>query len=184
MNKMDGEDNLIRCFIAFEVPDNIKKNIVEFQNKIEESCLKLISYDNMHITLNFLGNVNSSVISFIRDKLKDIRNYNIRKQEIIIKDLGFFPSYNYVRVLWAGAHGLDYYSNVIYEKIRIGEKIDKGHLTIARIKCKPSQGFFDKIKYNENIMFGSFIPDKAILFKSNLTKAGALYEKIDEFYLF
>jgi len=169
------ERGKIRYFIGFDIPDEIKDKISEIQEKIkEERCIKIVERAKLHVTTNFLGYLDKENIDRIIEKINDI---NIEKREIVIKDLGFFPSFSYARVFWAGVYGSEDIGIAINEKIKYGEVITKGHLTIARIKCKPSNKFFENIEKEKHMYFGNFMLDKIFLFKSTLTK-DSNYEKI------
>ena len=54
----------MRTFIAVEIPNDIKKEIGNYIDSIQESFrgVKWVSPENLHLTIKFLGEVNESVL--------------------------------------------------------------------------------------------------------------------------
>ncbi|MEM4295226.1 MAG: RNA 2',3'-cyclic phosphodiesterase [Candidatus Anstonellales archaeon] len=166
----------IRAFIAIEIPEDIKKELLLIQNKIRDfRCIKIVDKKNVHITLNFLGNVDYSNLMKITKTIDEI---GIKKTDVYVKGLGFFPSLDYARVLWAGIYGIEGIINAMREKVRFGSITDKGHATIARIKCKPDKMFFEEVNRYKTHDFGHFTASEIVVFKSVLKREGPEYEKI------
>ena len=53
----------MRCFIAIELPNEVKKEIFKIQKKLPQAKLKLVSHENMHLTLKFLGEIKEIFLS-------------------------------------------------------------------------------------------------------------------------
>ena len=54
----------IRTFIALELPEEVKKEIVEIQRRlvIKDAKIRWVSKENTHLTLIFLGGVEERLI--------------------------------------------------------------------------------------------------------------------------
>ncbi|MCK4453781.1 RNA 2',3'-cyclic phosphodiesterase [Candidatus Parcubacteria bacterium] len=61
-----------RIFIAINLPEKIKKELLSEQEKWPELPIKWVKPDNLHITLIFLGNINDQEILEIDKTVKGI----------------------------------------------------------------------------------------------------------------
>ena len=171
----------MRTFIAFEIDENIKKKIHQIAKEFKKNfySVKLSSKENIHLTMRFLGNISEEEFNIVKEKLS---SYNGRKsQEVILDELGFFPSRFNPKIVWIGSKTSYPYLEEIYNDFRdsfnslnIGEKEFRNfklHITIARVKKKlviPKEYSlkFEPIKLTLN---------KLTIFKSDLTKEGPIY---------
>ena len=168
----------MRAFIAFEIPEFIRSKIEKIQHEIHvDKCIKLTKREQLHITLNFLGFIDEKKFDEIKKKMETIE---IKKHYVEIKHVGFFPSIVRPTVLYVGVYDIKEVATKLFYYIKHGELVDKGHITIARIKCKPSKEFFDSVERLKEIYIGSFFIDKLTIFESILSKEGAIYKKIYE----
>jgi 2'-5' RNA ligase len=63
----------MRIFIALLFPDSIKKEIFKEIEKLSENYPgNYTSYDNLHLTLHYIGEVSSSKLSEIKEAIKSI----------------------------------------------------------------------------------------------------------------
>ena len=79
----------MRCFISAEIPEHVRKEIKIIQDKLPEFDGKKTEFQNLHLTLKFLGEVDKSKLELIKDKLRRIR---LRKLNVKIDFLGVFSS--------------------------------------------------------------------------------------------
>ncbi|MGB2762012.1 MAG: RNA 2',3'-cyclic phosphodiesterase [Minisyncoccales bacterium] len=61
-----------RIFIAINLPENIKRELLSYQDKWPNLPIKWVKSDNLHITLIFLGNLNNQEILEINKTVKEI----------------------------------------------------------------------------------------------------------------
>lgn len=174
----------MRLFIAIEIPEEIKDYLCEMQQEIggsrdnSKNKISLVTKDNMHLTLKFLGEVQPNRLDDIKNNLKKI---TFEPFSIVLDNIGVFPSEDYIRVVWVGLKPeepvLELQKN-IDETIKKRFKKEKGfkpHLTIARVKyIEDKKQFIDKLKqikaYNKKIEVNNFK-----LVKSTLTPKGPIY---------
>jgi len=135
----------MRCFIAIDIPRKIKLKIKEIQDKLPEFIGKKIEFENLHLTLKFLGEVSLDNIEKIKERLGKIK---IKKFEAEIDFIGVF-SEREIRIIWMRVKNLaslqkeiDNSLKDLFEK----EKRFMEHLTIARIK-----NIEDKKEFLENL---------------------------------
>jgi RNA 2',3'-cyclic 3'-phosphodiesterase len=174
----------MRTFISIKFPPKILMQIKEIQEKLPAFIGKKTELKNLHLTLKFLGDVNSENIEKIKLRLREIK---FGKFESKINEIGFFDKGKDGRgVLWLGITNceklqkqIDKSLDGIYEK----EKRFMGHLTIARIKeISDTKKFEEELKKIEisNIFF---IADKFYLVESKLQKESPEYKIIEEYTL-
>ena len=83
---------LLRCFIAIEIPETIKKSVLDIIDSLRKSGadVKWVSDENIHITLQFLGETEESLIPDIKGALdKILATYS--PFYIKIAEVGCFP---------------------------------------------------------------------------------------------
>lgn len=169
----------MRTFIAIDIPENIKKEIVKIQNKLPEFKGKKTEYENLHLTLKFLGELNEEKLKEIKKRLRQIKLNSFGAE---IDSIGMFSD----RIVWIGIKNCDEVQKEIDEKLSgIFEKEERfmGHLTIARIK-----GINDRKRFLEKIMKikipeMQFRVKKFNLKKSKITRKGPIYEDIEVYNL-
>ncbi len=180
----------LRCFIAVEMPESIKKSIgdiIEILGKAEAD-VKWVSAENLHITLKFLGQTDESLISPIKDSLhKKIAHYN--PSYIKISGAGCFPDTKRPRVIWFGLNGSEFLINLQRDieqamtQFGFGkEKRDfSPHLTIGRVKSQkriPAMiKILDEFRSHD---FACVEINSIKLMKSELKPAGAEYYDLAE----
>ncbi len=174
----------MRVFIAVDIPDDIKKPILELQKEIKKFInYKEVEKENLHITLKFLGEINEKQFEYIKNNLEKI---NYRKFECSLIGVGAFPSINYPRVIWVGVgEGKDHFKNLFNyiesfsSVIRKEGKKYEPHLTIGRVKYTLDKENWLKFwNRNKNKFFGKFLVDKIKIKKSILMYKGPIYEDL------
>ena len=174
----------MRLFIAIELPEQVKEYLTNVQKQITGFKGKSVSKGQMHLTLKFLGEVPENKLELIKEKLKEVK---VEKIDCFTTNIGFFPSENYIRVVWIGLEPKE-------EIIELQKEIDNElkelfskdkrfhpHLTLARVKFVE-----DKEKFKENIKKiklekKEFSVDCFKLIKSTLTSDGPVYEVVRVF---
>lgn len=177
----------MRCFIAFELPKEIQDYLVKLQGNLAKfgDNAKLNLVKSFHLTLKFLGEVDSSKIDDIKKALQQI------KAEEMVLNLGkqgFFPNEDFIRVVWISLIPddkiIELQKNIDESLSKLGfkkEKDFKAHLTLARVKfVKDKEAFTSKIK-SMKIEEKQFKIKGYKLIKSTLTKQGPIYEDLAVF---
>jgi 2'-5' RNA ligase len=180
----------IRSFIAFDIDnESILEKIRETQNVLAATGadLKLVEPQNIHITLRFLGDITTSMIEKIHEKMKEVQ---FTPFEAKIQGVGVFPHLRYPRVLWAGiTQGADQLQSVFSQlepRLRsLGFAPDtKGfspHLTIARVKSGRNKAELGKcVMENADSDFGIVKASCLRLKRSDLTPKGPIYSTLKE----
>ena len=179
----------MRTFISVELPDEVKKNVVELISELDDSGanVKWVKAENLHMTLKFLGWVeDKNLDKLIELATKAVAGSGSFKAKFF--GVGIFSS----RVVWAGtAEGggklCDLAKNLEEVLAKAGFRSEarefKPHLTIGRVRIKDKKGIdklIKKIESNKNAEFGEALVDRIYIMKSTLTRAGPIYEKYKE----
>ena len=175
----------MRCFVAVDVPEELKEKLVKAQEEFSAFDAKLVEPKNLHFTLKFLGEVSEDQLKDVEQKLSNIAN-NTPCFNIQLSGIDVFPNLSYIRVVWVGALSDDFinlHKNVAKALENIG-KPGTPHLTIARIRSPRGKEIIAKIvKRYENESFGTMLVDKISLKMSTLTPKGPVYKDIKVFEL-
>ena len=179
----------IRAFIAIELPEEI----IAFIRKIQEGLrsygfkARWVRPKNIHLTLKFLGDINSAEIKKAGDAIISAASENA-SMSLGAKGIGFFPGVKRSRVIWTGIAGqtrelADLQKTLDGKLDTVGfpkeKRPFKGHLTIARIKRKiDARRLVDAMKEFGRFESKTFIADEVVLFKSELKPSGAVYSKL------
>jgi 2'-5' RNA ligase len=171
----------MRCFVAVDLPEEIKEKIQETQRQFSNFDAKLVEKQNLHFTLKFLGEIDDEQIKKIEQILAELAN-KTPSFTVLINGMGAFPNLSYIRVVWIGAVSdefINLHKAVSAALGSIGKNEAKPHLTIARIRSPRNKETIARIiKRYEKESFGSMLVDRIILKKSTLTPRGPIYENL------
>jgi len=179
----------MRAFIAIETPGIVRDKVSGLiaAGKKRNLPVKWVAYENLHITLKFLGEISDAmkddIIPVIAETVKAVPRFTAQ-----ISGVGCFPGPRQPRVLWAGVvQGGD-------SMIAIAESLDR---SLARFGCK-----IEDKKFHPHLTFGrvktfcpvddilknvfmtdAFMVDRVILFRSTLKPEGPKYDPVSSFTL-
>ena len=188
---------MIRSFIALELKNQeTVENIVKFTQRLKQnqSKLKLVEPENLHLTLKFLGNIHEDLAPQIFNRIQEDINHPMFGGKTFKYDLRGVGQFQSFSVIWITLRGeIDFLQkiknkleNSLYQNLAIPK--DKRqeftpHLTIARlnrkrINYKTFDIFKKLVKENKNTDFGPFELDRISLKKSTLTPQGPVYTNL------
>jgi 2'-5' RNA ligase len=178
----------VRLFIAVNFSEEIKRTLGAFIRSLSEipSDLKWVGDKNLHLTVQFLGNVPEERVAAVRTALQNSAA-GITPFKLTLEGVGVFPSVVRPRVLWVGINGetapfLMLHRQVEREMALLGFEPEKRkfspHLTLAR--ARSPYGFSDVIKKAQEIIgtgkvFGTTRVDSIELMLSELQAKGPRY---------
>jgi|SRR5690606_5741056 len=166
---------MIRLFIALDIPDEIKEEIIVIRNSVISNPLdyKWEAKGKLHITLKFIGEVKDDLLEPIKNEIEFISNY----KPVIssFTKFGFFFSRGRPVILWLGfklSGEIFHLEKELNNKLlKFGiekEKRDfKPHLTLMRIRKKVSKDFISSFE-NCKLPGTEFKIDSVSLIKSEL----------------
>lgn len=175
----------LRCFIAIEMSDPIKKEVGKLLDIMQkhDADIKWVAPENVHLTLKFLGSTTDALLPDIRKSLSKILS-SYKPFYIRIYGTGIFPNRKYPRIIWTGIYDSD-----ILNKMRADieqamallgfQKEDKEfnpHLTLGRVRSpKGVVNIVNELDNYKIMEFGMLHVDHIKLMKSDLKPKGAVY---------
>jgi 2'-5' RNA ligase len=174
----------IRAFVAFEIPEPIKRAIALRRRDLVGSLprARWVRPEGQHLTLKFLGDTGRDVLTRLEDALRE-RLCESSPVTIQLEGCGFFPSAGRPRVAWIGgrATGAGDIARVVDEAAgSCGFERDRRrwsiHLTQARIKEPwPADAAARFLKWGEELGLEPFEAAEVVVFSSELRPTGAVY---------
>jgi len=182
----------IRSFIAIEMPPEVKKSLSRLQQSLKTGGrqVKWVEPENLHLTLQFLGNVDAARVGDIASAIDKVAA-GTRPFRIEVGGLGVFPDMRRVNVIWVGLAGelekLDkLQKNIGANLTPLGFPPETRpftpHLTIGRVR--------DFTRPEERAAIGHLIEQTGYnvkykvdvtavnLMRSQLTREGPIYSKL------
>lgn len=178
----------MRTFIAVPVSPSRELRGVLRRLSLMGHAIRPSNADQMHITVKFLGATDESRVPELARVLTAVC-VDLPTSSITLQGLGVFPDRRRPAVLWAGvrdAEWLDELESSLSSQLEpLGFARERRafhpHLTLARVKARPPQEFFDLIDEHSIDAAGGGTPwgtsaiDRFVLYKSELARDGSKY---------
>lgn len=177
-----------RIFIASHLPDNVKKVFTDYQQrKLNNSCFRLVPEESLHLTLIFIGYVDCNDLLKITQVCQNAVSL-FSPIEIKFNKITYGPNPHSPRLIWAEgdiSRGLNQFHKTLENKlidqgidIRVENRLFKPHITLARLRTKPST----LLKIEEKID-KSFLIDHIAVIESELSNQGPKYTDLATYSL-
>ncbi len=188
---MQNSGDSLRLFIALDLPGEIAEKISRLVRDLSGRLegVRWTPAPNIHLTLKFLGQVETENIPQIRECLDRTAGRHL-PLAVSLGGLGAFPGGRNPRVIWTGV-------GEGREKLAgLAEDLDRGlaelgfprearnytpHLTLGRVKNGRSFSatvFQREIERRRRDSLGSFNGNMIVLFQSTLTPKGSIHQVI------
>lgn len=177
----------MRLFIAIDLPDDLKINIGRLWADTIPGA-RWVPVEQIHLTLSFLGEVEESAVEPLTEKLAHI---HVPAFDLRCGGTGCFPTRHRPRVLWIGVeqepHLYDLAAKVRAAVLACGipqeDRHFSPHLTLARLKMKPSSEFDAFLDKHKDLKVPPIHVREFTLFQSQLNWQGAVHVPIKHFPL-
>lgn len=134
--------------------------------------------DHLHLTLRFIGEVDSTVFRDVREALHEVKGSPFSMQ---LDGVGFFPPRGKPRVVWVGIRKSDYLvqlrNRVEAVLVKTGLEPEgrkySPHITLARLKNTPSSKVASFLTHNSMFITEEFPVNQFFLYSSVLNSRGA-----------
>ena len=192
-------NQLLRTFIAIDLPAAVT---AELQRRTEllaratpRGSVRWGRADQIHLTLKFLGDVESrrieAITTALGEALRDSHAF-----ELTLAGNGAFPSLDRPRVLWAGVEMHDETLSALQSAVEesmagIGYAREtrpfSPHLTLGRVREGSGAVYLRAVREAiaaplDRPVLG-FLASRVVLFRSQLRPEGALYSSLAQFEL-
>jgi 2'-5' RNA ligase len=169
---------MIRLFTAIDIPEPIRILVQGMGRSIQQS--KPVPVDQLHLTLKFIGEVESSKLLDIQESLEQIYH---PKFSLRLQGVGTFPPRGTPRILWAGVVPVENISRLRHtvEKklttIGIPKERQKysPHITLARLRNSPVKQLHQYLAGNAFLKTPEFLVESFKLYSSHLSPKGAVH---------
>lgn len=186
-----------RSFIAVYFSKTLIDSLVELQSNLrgalgERAAVKWVNGSNIHLTLQFLGQVDGELLPLLSEELAGAFSANA-PFEVVLRGAGCFPGPSRPRVIWAGiTAGAEELAALYQALVNVTGPLGfepekrpfKPHVTLARIKNPRKIGNISRaITKLADQPLGSCQIDQVCLMASELRPQGPLYTTLDSFAL-
>lgn len=180
----------IRSFIALELSDEAKNEVSRVAKELKDtgSDVKWVRADSVHMTLKFLGNIEEEKIADVVKRLDDTAAM-FGAFDAVLGELGSFPKWEYVKVIWVGigegAEDMISIATAVEDAMcREGfPKEDRKfspHVTIGRVRTPKNRDRLKKAASSITIKPVRSRISRIVLYRSELTPQGAVYTPLHE----
>lgn len=177
---------MLRLFVAIDIPEDIRILMCGMGATIPGA--RAVPTDQLHLTLKFLGDTESGLLTDIHGALAaiDAPRFSMR-----LAGVGHFPPRGAPKVIWAGAEPA-------MEIISLRNKVDKAlaaigierdhrkfapHVTLARLRNSPIKRVTQFLAGNSLFATPTFTVREFHLYSSTLSAKGAVHTLLASFPL-
>ena len=188
----------LRLFIALPVPPDVRKEIGRAQSQLRRhsppGAVRWTQPEQFHVTLKYLGDVPATQVAALEESVSRACA-GFTALRLSAHGLGFFPSAQSPRVIWAGAGGagdrLAELHRRMDEAVRPfapAEPLKRftGHITLGRFKpgrFAASATWLERAEVWRNHHFGDWLAGAVAIVRSELTSEGARHTPLISFPL-
>jgi 2'-5' RNA ligase len=184
-----------RLFVGISPPDDVRDAICAFINTLkahDRGALRVTSYDNLHLTIKFIGETDERRIPDIEDALSRIQ---FSPFTLTVYGAGGFPEITSdtpdTRILWTGIRRsapLTRLAEMTEHELAVKDfprdtRPYIPHFTIARARGNICDEVIKCVQDNSDIVFGQFDVDAIYLYKSESAPEGVRYTKLSRYGL-
>ena len=174
-----------RLFVAIRPPEAILDLLVDAMD--DDPALRWVPFDNLHLTLRFIGEVERPMAEDIARQLESIRSPGFTLR---LNSVGRFDQRG-GGAIWAGVEPREPVAALAAKIERICHSIGleperrafHPHITLARWKGRRTREARDFIQRHADLASDPFEVDAFILFESRLSRHGAHYEEVARYPL-
>jgi 2'-5' RNA ligase len=180
----------IRAFVAVQISPPIRdraKKLIELL-RVTEAKVKWVEPQNLHLTLKFLGDVESIELPRICKAVADA-TAPLPPFEVLVAQAGAFPSGERPRTIWLGAtQGQD-------EMVELHQRVERAlsplgfreeqrrfrpHLTLGRVRQSPYgiPQLGELLQQHRDYEAGAMFVSDVVVVSSELSRTGPVYDPL------
>ncbi|GBE12563.1 2'-5'-RNA ligase [bacterium BMS3Bbin14] len=173
-----------RLFVAIDLPASVQDRLAAMFCGLPGA--RWTAPEQLHLTMRFIGEVDSSRFRDIREALGEVRG---RHFFLHLEGVGFFPPRGRPRVLWAGV-GKNEQLAQLYRRLEaalVGAGLEPErrkfapHITLARLRNTPASRVGVFIAAHSLLVTADFAVNQFVLYSSVLNDRGAKHY-VEEVY--
>ena len=136
-----------RIFVAINLPEEIRRELLSYERRWEKLHIKWTNFYNLHITLEFLGEVNrpelNKILQAVEKTASEIKPFDIKLDKIVLG-----PDSTQAKMFWVTVcvdNQIIKLKNLINENLKfynfdLEEREFKPHITLARARGNQMKG--------------------------------------------
>jgi 2'-5' RNA ligase len=180
----------IRTFIAVEVWPEIRERCKSLVNRLKDTSAKVtwVKPDQMHLTMNFLGDVPMNdipaVCKVVADAVQSFSPFDVG-----MTGVGVFPGYDNPRTIWLGVgEGSDelvaLHASLEAGLAKMGFRVEarrfRPHLTLGRVRSLPAgpTQLAEVLRQHAEFEAGPMMVSEVTVFSSELGRDGPVHEAL------
>ena len=195
---MVEEKQSVRAFVSIHIPAEVRERMrtaqMELERPIPKSAVRWNPFEQLHLTLEFLGNVATADMPPLESALKQVATAH-RPFELSAGRVGAFSSIRNPRVIWVGIEGetdavkalqSDAKNSVRSFVAEQETRAYKPHVTLGRarpVKARDLRQVSDALAAASERGFGSWRVDEFALMQSQLSPHGPQHSTLATFPL-
>ena len=195
---MAEERQSIRAFVSIHIPASVREKLrkvqAEFDREVSKSAIRWTPFEQLHLTLEFLGSVITGNLPSLESGLKQVATTH-RPFQLSARRVGAFSSIRNPRIVWAGIEGdVDAVKNLqadVKNSVRsfVTEqetRAYKPHVTLGRVRPvtgRELRRVSDAIAAAAERGFGSWGVAEFALMQSELSPHGSQHSTLATFPL-
>ncbi len=181
----------IRSFIALELSDEVRRKAERLQSRLKKAGFSLgwVKPESMHLTLFFLGYVDSPVLESIYE-ISDSAAAGVAPFVMELDGVGYFGPRSNPRVVWVGVKEPTGALQRLYEDLAgrlagLGFEKEKRpftpHVTLARVRARSrASGLATELEKLSGEKLGTVRVGRVLVMRSVLEPTGAVYTMLHE----
>ena len=180
----------VRTFTAVEVWPEIRERAKSLIKRLEDTTAKVTwaKADQMHLTMNFLGDVEMNEIPAVCRAVSDaVRSF--APFDVEMAGVGVFPSYENPRTIWLGVTDGSEQLVALHAALedslaKLGCRVEarrfRPHLTLGRVRSLPKGAgqLAGSLKQHAEFEAGPMMVSEVTVFSSDLGRNGPTYEAL------
>ena len=194
----DNSSAFLRLFIALAVPPDVRQEIARAQGQLRRhsppGAVRWTRPEQFHVTLKFLGDVPAAQVEALKQAVSKVCA-GFPAMQLAAHGIGFFPSTQKPRVVWAGADDASGQLAELHrrmdEAVRHFAPTEKpgkftGHITLGRFKPGHHAAIpqlLERATVLRDRDFGDWPAGEVAIIRSELTSSGAMHLPLASFAL-
>lgn len=175
----------IRTFVGAHIPETPElRHLLRRLQRID-GLPRTVATDGMHITLKFLGDVESDQVDTIAAAARESAGLQ-KSSEIRLRGVGAFPNLRRPSVIWVGLQQAEFLATIAADLETRLEALGfprdprpfQPHVTLLRIKSRPPEELFELLQASLDLGLGAVRVDAITFYQSELRPEGSRYTKL------
>jgi RNA 2',3'-cyclic 3'-phosphodiesterase len=187
-------DATFRAFVGLALPAAIRHTLGEIQSRFRRTGLRAnwVRPENFHLTLQFLGQISHAQFEALDLALQD-QLRQCSPVHLALDSTGVFPDTRHPAVAWSGIRVLAGDFGVVHGAVtkawssaggRLDSRPPHPHVTLFRMRHCNQHALLRKALEDTKLPPpDDFWADSVALWKSELRRSGAVYDRLKEYPL-